>query len=57
MRCLLAVAAADDSITSPETREITSIGEELGFRRSEINALRLEWRDKLAELKKLRIEK
>ncbi len=53
MRALLAVAAADDSIGSAESREILSVGEELGFTRLEINGLRLEWRDKLAELSKL----
>lgn len=53
MRCLYAVAAADDSIVSAESREIRAIGEELGFMRSEVNGLRLEWRDKLAELQKL----
>ena len=53
MRCVLAVAAADDTITSVESREVAAIGEELGFARSEINSLRLEYRDKLAELKKL----
>jgi uncharacterized tellurite resistance protein B-like protein len=51
IRCVLAVAAADDTITSAETREISAIGEELGLTRPEINALRLEHRDKLAELK------
>ncbi len=53
MRCVLAVAAADDTITSVESREVAVIGEELGFTRPEINGLRLEYRDKLAELKKL----
>ena len=53
MRCLYAVAAADDSIGSAESREIRVIGEQLGFMRSEVNGLRLEWRDKLAELRKL----
>ncbi len=57
MRCVLAVAAADDAITSVESREATVIGEELGFTRPEINALRLEHRDKLAELKKLEGER
>jgi uncharacterized tellurite resistance protein B-like protein len=50
MRCLFAVAAADDSITTAESSELHKIGEELGFMRSEVNALRLEWRDKLSEL-------
>jgi uncharacterized tellurite resistance protein B-like protein len=49
MRCLLAVAASDDSISSHESREVTAIGEELGFSRKEISALRYEFRDKLAE--------
>ncbi|MFP6606432.1 MAG: hypothetical protein VCC19_07650, partial [Myxococcota bacterium] len=53
MRCVLAVAAADDSITSIESREVLAIGEELGFTRPEINGLRLEYRDKLSELQKL----
>lgn len=52
MRCLLALAAADDSITTDESREFTAIGEELGFSRSEISALRYEYRDRLAELQR-----
>ena len=50
LRCLFAVAAADDSISTAESSEIHQIGEELGFTRPEVNGLRLEWRDKLAEL-------
>jgi uncharacterized tellurite resistance protein B-like protein len=53
MRCLLAVAAADDRIDSEETNELLAIGEELGFTRPEVFGLRLEYRDKLAELQKL----
>ena len=49
MRCILSVAAADDSISSAESREVVAIGEELGFSRPEISALRYEFRDKLAE--------
>lgn len=56
MRCLFAVAAANDSIGSAESREILSIGEELGFIRGEINGLRLEWRDKLAEFQRQPLE-
>lgn len=52
MRALFAVAAADDTITSAESAEAAKIGEELGLTRPEINALRLEHRDKLAELRK-----
>jgi uncharacterized tellurite resistance protein B-like protein len=51
MRCLFVVAAADDTISTTESSAIHQIGEELGFTRPEVNALRLEWRDKLAELK------
>ena len=57
LRCVLAVAAADDTVTSVESHEIASIGEQLGFTRAEINALRLEQRDKLAELQKLETER
>lgn len=57
MRCVLAVAAADEIVTSVESREIAAIGEELGFTRPEINGLRLEHRDKLAELQKLEGER
>lgn len=51
LRCVLAVAAADDTISSEETAEVLQIGEELGFTRPEVFALRLEHRDKIAELK------
>lgn len=49
LQCLYAVAAADGTISTDESREIASIGEELGFTRPEINSLRGEYRDKLAE--------
>jgi len=51
MRGVCAVAAADDRISTAESSEIHKVGEELGFTRQEVNALRLEWRDQLAELK------
>lgn len=51
LQCLYAVAAADGTISTEESREITNIGEELGFTRPEINSLRGAYRDKLAELK------
>jgi len=53
MRCVLAVAAADDVISSEETAEVLQIGEELGFTRPEVYSLRLEYRDKIAELRLL----
>ena len=49
LQCLFAVAAADGTIATGESREIASIGEELGFTRPEINSLRVSYRDKLAE--------
>jgi uncharacterized tellurite resistance protein B-like protein len=52
LECLFEVAAADGSIATLESGEIAAIGEELGFTRAEINALRAPWRDKLAELQK-----
>jgi uncharacterized tellurite resistance protein B-like protein len=49
LQCLFAVAAADDTISGVESAEIAAIGEELGFNRAEINALRSAYRDKLSE--------
>jgi len=53
LQCLFAVAAADGSISSTESHEIYAIAEELGFSRAETNALRAEYRDKLAVLQNL----
>jgi len=52
LECLFEIAAADGTIATLESAEIASIGEELGFTRPEINALRSAHRDKLAEFKK-----
>lgn len=52
LECLFEVAASDGSIATIESGEIAAIGEELGFTRAEINALRAPYRDKLAELQK-----
>jgi uncharacterized tellurite resistance protein B-like protein len=49
LECLYAVAAADGSISGVESGEIRAIAEELGFTRAEANALRSQYRDKLAE--------
>jgi uncharacterized tellurite resistance protein B-like protein len=49
LECVFAVAAADGTISGPETGEIYGIAEELGFTRAEANALRSAYRDKLAE--------
>lgn len=52
LQCLYAVAAADGTITTDESREIASVGEELGFTRAEVNSLRSAYHDKLAEFQK-----
>jgi uncharacterized tellurite resistance protein B-like protein len=51
MRCLFAVAAADQDISSVESAEITQIGNELGFTREEVAGLRAAFRDQLAVFK------
>ena len=51
LRCLFAVAAADDSISEAENTEITLIARELGLTQPEIVAARSVYRDKLAVLK------
>jgi uncharacterized tellurite resistance protein B-like protein len=50
LQCLYAVAAADGTISSIESSEIVGIAEELGFTRAEANALKLQYRKKLAVL-------
>jgi uncharacterized tellurite resistance protein B-like protein len=51
LRCLFAVSAADESISTVESNEIRQISEELGLDRSEFTELRSEFRDHLAVLK------
>jgi uncharacterized tellurite resistance protein B-like protein len=51
LRCLFAIAAADQSVSHLENTEITAIGLELGFARDEIAAVRAAWRDQLSVLK------
>lgn len=53
VRCLYAVAAADDSITTLEDNEIFEIATEIGLGRTDVVALRSEWREQLAVLKAL----
>lgn len=50
--CLYAVAAADGTVSTEEANEIATIGEELGFTRAEVNAVRAQYRDKLGVLRK-----
>jgi uncharacterized tellurite resistance protein B-like protein len=52
LECLYAVAAADETISTVEDHEIAAIGEELGFARAEVIAVRARWRDHLGVLKK-----
>ena len=53
LRCLHAVSAADESISGTESAEIAAVGEELGFTRPEVLAVRAEFRQWLSELKGL----
>lgn len=51
LECLYAVAAADGTISGPESSEIVAIAEELGFTRAEALSLRSRYRDALPELR------
>jgi uncharacterized tellurite resistance protein B-like protein len=51
LRCLFAVAAADQSVSHVENSEITAIGIELGFGGEEIASIRAAYRDQLSVLK------
>jgi len=57
LRCLFAVSAADDSISTVESNEIRQITEELGLDRSDFTRLRSEFREHLAVLKPPQSEK
>ena len=54
LRTAFAVGAADDSITAAESAELNEIGKELGFRSDEVDAIRNEFRDKLAAIQAMR---
>jgi uncharacterized tellurite resistance protein B-like protein len=51
LRCMFAVAAADQNISHVENTEITAIGLELGFGGEEIASIRAAYRDQLSVLK------
>jgi uncharacterized tellurite resistance protein B-like protein len=51
LRCLFAVAAADDTVTHDEEQQISQIGVELGLTSPEVASVRSSYRDKLATLK------
>ena len=52
LACLYAVAAADGTISGPESGEIMAIADELGFSRAEANAYRSQYRKQLPELRR-----
>ena len=54
LRTAFAVGAADDTITAAESAELNQIGKELGFRSDEVDAIRDEFRDKLAAIQAMR---
>ena len=54
LRCAFAIGAADDSITAEESAALNSIGKELGFTDAEVDAIRLEFRDKLSAVQAIR---
>ncbi len=53
LRCLYAVAAADDLVSNLEDIEIFKIAAELGLARTDVIALRSEWEDKLGVFRPL----
>jgi uncharacterized tellurite resistance protein B-like protein len=52
LRCLFAVAAADESITLDEEEEIRQVANELGFEHREFTTARAEFRDHRSILKR-----
>ena len=53
LRCLYAVAAADDTITTVEDNEIFEIASAIGIGRTSVIAIRSEWKQYLGTLKAL----
>ena len=53
VRCLYAVAAADQTITTGEDNEVFEIATAIGVRREDVVALRAEWREHLGTRKAL----
>lgn len=53
LRCLYAVAAADETITTVEDNEIFEIASAIGVRRTDVVAIRSEWKQSLGTLKAL----
>lgn len=57
LRCLYAVAAADESISTLEDNEIFEVAEAIGVARLDVIALRSEWKEYLGSMKALRRER
>jgi len=57
LRCLYAVAAADETITTVEDNEIFEIASAIGVRRTDVVAIRSEWKQFLGTLKALPSER
>ena len=53
LRCLYAVAAADDTITTVEDNQIFEIATEIGVGRNDVIAIRSEWKNYLGTMKAL----
>lgn len=53
VECLYAVSAADGTISTTESSEVSKIAEELGLSRNENNAVKAGWKSHLAEFQGL----
>jgi uncharacterized tellurite resistance protein B-like protein len=53
IRCLLAVAAADETITTREDNEIFEVAAEIGVDRRDVVAIRSQWKDYLGSMRAL----
>lgn len=53
VECLYAVSAADGTISTTESVEVSKIAEELGLSRNETNAVKAGWKSHLAEFQGL----
>lgn len=56
LRFAFRVTAADHTITAEESAELNEIGKELGFTAAEVDAVRVEFADKLSAIQRMRGE-
>lgn len=54
LRLAFSIGAVDDSISAEESAEINEIGKELGFTPAEVDAVRVEFADKLSVIQQMR---